>query len=78
MPTRGIDQASFTVTADFALDGIAAGQNLAARFQSKGDGIFELTLQKPLAKLDKGKLTVSVRDRQGNLSRIERTFSVRQ
>jgi hypothetical protein len=33
-------------------------------------------LKEPIAALEKGKLTVSVKDRQGNTSRIERTFSV--
>jgi hypothetical protein len=35
-----------------------------------------LTLAKPLTALLKGKLTVSVKDRQGNISRVERRFSV--
>jgi hypothetical protein len=30
----------------------------------------------PIAALEKGKLTVSVKDRQGNTTRIERSFSV--
>jgi hypothetical protein len=40
------------------------------------DGVWELALATPLTNLPKGKLTVSVKDRQGNTSRIERTFSV--
>jgi hypothetical protein len=67
---------SFEVTADFALDGVAAGQNLASRFQGKAPGIWELSLSKPLTELSRGKLTVSVKDRQGNLTRMERTFAV--
>jgi hypothetical protein len=38
--------------------------------------VWELRLAKPLTALERGQLAVSVRDRQGNLSRIERTFSV--
>jgi hypothetical protein len=38
--------------------------------------VWELKLGKPITDLAKGKLTVSVKDRQGNVSRIERTFSV--
>jgi len=74
----GLDMNSFHVSADFALDSAAAGENLAQKFRQKSDGVWELTLTSPLANLAKGKLTVSVRDRQGNTSRIERTFSVRK
>jgi hypothetical protein len=72
----GIDMDSFQVVADFALDGAAAGQNLASKFKAKTPGVWELTLAKPLTELPKGKLTVSVKDRQGNITRIERTFAV--
>src|SRR5207248_8592858 len=72
----GIDPASFHVAADFALDGVAAGVDLAARFKAKGDGVWELKLAKPITDLPAGKLTVAVKDRQGNLTRIERSFAV--
>jgi hypothetical protein len=72
----GLDMASFEVVADFALDGIAAGENLAKQFRSKSDGVWELSLSRPVAKLPRGKLTVSIRDNEGNRSRIERTFAV--
>jgi hypothetical protein len=72
----GLDMDSFRVVADFALDGVAAGQNLAPNFKGKTPGVWELALTKPLTELPNGKLTVSVKDRQGNLTRIERTFAV--
>jgi hypothetical protein len=72
----GLDAGSFEVTADFEMDGAAAGQNLAAKLKPKSPGVWELALGKPIAALAKGRLTVSVRDRQGNVTRIERTFSV--
>ena len=72
----GLDMDSFQVVADFALDGVAAGQNLAPKFKGKTPGVWELTLSRPLTELPKGKLTVSVKDRQGNITRIERTLSV--
>lgn len=72
----GLDLGSFTVTADFAIDGIPAGQNLAAKFKILPDNRWELKLANPLARLPKGKLTVSIKDKQGNLTKIERTFSV--
>ena len=72
----GLDMSSFQVVADFALDGMAAGQNLASKFKTKSPGVWELTLSKPLTKLARGKLKVSAQDRQGNTTRIERTFHV--
>jgi hypothetical protein len=72
----GLDMDSFQVVADFALDDVAAGKNLASKFKPKADGVWELQLSAPVRNLAKGKVTVSVKDRQGNISRIERTFSV--
>lgn len=73
----GLDMSSFTVTADFALDGVAAGENLASKFKPLEGNRWELKLDKPLAGLAKGRLIVSVKDKQGNLGRVERTFSVK-
>jgi len=64
------------VTADFPVNGIAAGENLASNFQTTAPGVWELKLKSPLATLPKGKLTVSVKDRQGNVNKIDRTFAV--
>ena len=72
----GLDPESFSVTADFEIEGVAAGANLAARFQQVSQGVWELKLAQSIGSLEQGKLTVSVKDRQGNTSRIERTFSV--
>jgi hypothetical protein len=72
----GLDLASFEVVADFAVNGVPAGQNLAPKFQAAGTGIHELKLSEPLT-VKRGKLTVSVKDRQGNVTRIERTFSAK-
>jgi hypothetical protein len=72
----GLDLDSFEVTADFAVDGHKPGDNLAALLKKTGDGIWELRLKKSVAELKKGKLVVSIKDREGNISRVERTFSV--
>jgi hypothetical protein len=69
----GLDPASFKVTADVAVDGIAAGTNLAPNFKVLSPGVWELKLSKPLAS---GRLSVEIRDRQGNTSRIERLYTV--
>jgi hypothetical protein len=73
----GLDMKSFEVVADFALDGVPAGQNLASKFRPKSQGVWELPLAQPLTDLKRGTIIVAVRDRQGNTSRIERTFSVK-
>ncbi len=72
----GLDMTTFQVTANVPVDGIAAGENLAPRFGAKSDGVWELTLKTPFTSVAKGELTVSVRDRQGNINRIVRSFSV--
>ena len=73
----GLDMKTFNVSADFAVNGVEAGKNLADHFRVKSQGVWELVLDRPTVKLDKGNLSVSVKDRQGNVSRIERTFSVK-
>jgi hypothetical protein len=72
----GLDMDSFTVTADCDVDGVPAGQNLASKFKPGAQGVWEMRLGKAITDLARGKMTVSVKDRQGNVSRIERTFSV--
>jgi hypothetical protein len=72
----GLDADSFQVVADFPIDGVAPGENLAKKFQALIDHRWELVLARPITELPKGRLTVSVKDRQGNTSRIERAFSV--
>ena len=72
----GLDMASFSVTADFALAGVKPGENLAEKFQALPGNRWELRLKEPIAALEMGRLTVSVKDRQGNTTRIERTFTV--
>jgi hypothetical protein len=72
----GLATDSFTVTADFEVDGAKPGTNLAQRFKEQSPGVRELKLGTPIEKLERGVVTVSVKDRQGNVTRIERTISV--
>jgi hypothetical protein len=72
----GLDMKTFHVTADFAINGRKAGENLADQFRVNSHGVWELVLDKSIANLPRANLTVSVKDRQGNVSRIDRTFSV--
>ncbi len=72
----GLDPASLTITADFPINGIAPGENLASHFKPQSQGVWELKLAQSPAPLARAQLTVSVKDKQGNLTRIERSFSV--
>jgi hypothetical protein len=74
----GLDLDSFRVTADFDLDGAAAGDNLASKFKALSGNRWELMLKKPIAAPPGGRLTVAVKDSQGNWSRVERTFGPRR
>jgi hypothetical protein len=53
---------------------LAAGENIASKFKPGTQGVWEWKLDKPLP--IGGVLTVSVADKQGNRTRIERTFTV--
>jgi hypothetical protein len=70
----GLDMKTFIVKADFPVDGIKAGDNLAPHFRSVNPGVWEYRLKTPLANLAAGIVTVSVRDRQGNRTQIVRTI----
>jgi hypothetical protein len=71
----GLEPQTLSVTADFAVDGASPGTDLAGRFKSANPGVWELNLENPIASLGRATLVVSIKDRQGNLARIERTFS---
>lgn len=71
----GIDAESLSVVADFAVNGTPAGENLGSQFQKTGDGILELKLAEPIPPGEHS-LTVSVGDRQGNRTVINRVFHV--
>ena len=75
--SSGLDEKSFQVLADFPVDGTPAGKNLVSQFKVVDPGVWELKLNRPITDLHRDKLTVSVQDLQGNVTRIERTFSVK-
>lgn len=72
----GLAPGSFEVTADFAIGSSPAGQNLAGRFVERSQGVWELSLAEPIEVIECGRLTVAIGDREGNVSRVERVFSV--
>lgn len=71
----GIVPGSLEVSADFAVNGLAEGTNLADEFETAGDGIFRLPLSQPLESGEHS-IVVSVRDEAGNVTRIRRKFAV--
>jgi len=72
----GIDAESLRVVADVPIDGVPAGENLAGKFRPTAPGVQEWELSRPVTKLASARLSVSVRDREGNTTRIDRRFSV--
>ncbi len=72
----GLEEGSLTITADFEIDGVPAGENLASRAKELSPGVRELIFNKPINRLERGTLLVSVRDRQGNVTKVGRTISV--
>ncbi len=73
----GLDLESLSVRADFEIDGVPTGGNLATRFKQTDPGVWEWKFTQAAPSRDKAKLTVSVQDKQGNVVRIERSFSIR-
>jgi hypothetical protein len=72
----GLDATPLRVVADFPVDGSPAGENLAKRFRPVTQGVWELKLSTPIAELKAGRLVVSVADRQGNVTIVDRRFSI--
>lgn len=72
----GLDLSTFKVTASVPLAGVNAGDNLAPKFQSTSTGIWELRLPSRPTLTARTELHVEVRDRTGNVARIDRGFSL--
>jgi len=72
----GLNPGNFRITADVEMDGTPAGTDLAPKFREKSQGVWEWRLAKPVMELPHGTLTMTVSDRQGNVTRVERTFTV--
>lgn len=72
----GLDRASFSVKASFAVNGKAAGTELAPDFtEQSGQYIWTLPLASPATSLANATITVKVKDNANNWQTIERTFS---
>lgn len=72
----GVDWSSLSITASVAVNGRAAGIELADLAGSGGDGIRTLTVNPPIAALADARFDVEIADVQGNVTRVARRFSV--
>ncbi len=72
----GLDRSSLSVSANFEINGHPAFTELADQFSETGDHIWTLDLTPPITDLHRGLLTVSVKDIRGNITRIDRRFSI--
>ena len=72
----GLDPESWSVTADFVVGGVAPGTKLAGALVETGDHVWSIVLREPIRELEDGTLSVEVSDQQGNVTRVERRFSM--
>jgi hypothetical protein len=71
----GIDHDSFSVTADFSIDGVSAGDDLASNFRKIEEGVYELKVDQ-MTEPGERSISISVKDCQGNITRMTRTFFI--
>jgi hypothetical protein len=74
----GVDLATLSVKADFVVAGRAKGAQLADLAVPVGDGIWEIAIGRALPATARARVQVSVKDRQGNVTRVDRRFSVKR
>lgn len=67
---------AIVVRADVGLAGRQPGTELADLFRPAGDGILSAVLNPPLERADGAHLRVEVADHQGNVTRVDRKFTV--
>jgi hypothetical protein len=72
----GVDLSSLSVRVDFSVAGRAPGQELKDLAQPNGDGIYAIALASPLAAARDAHVFIEVADNQGNVTRVNREFSV--
>jgi hypothetical protein len=72
----GISNATFSIKADFPVNGMAAGAELKAQGSFVAPGVFSIPLQSPISNLTTQHLTASVADVQGNTNSVTVRFWV--
>lgn len=74
----GLDLTSLHVSANFPVASFAPNENLASQFTTTTQGIWEWKLPTSVNLPDRGLLTVSVKDKQGNETHITRELLKRE
>lgn len=74
----GVDLTSVSLKSDVVIEGRPPGSELADMAQPAGEGIFAVELSTALREVDDARLYVEVADRQGNVTRVERRFSMHE
>ncbi len=72
----GLNVNSLSVIANFDVNGLPAGTELAGQLRPTNDHVWTLSLARPLQSLSNGLISVSVKDHQGNLTKTTRQFRV--
>jgi hypothetical protein len=74
----GLDMNSLSVKANFPLNGKQPGTELASFFIPQGpyDYIWTMALHPELTNLSSGEIAVSIKDKQGNITKVVRSFSI--
>lgn len=71
----GVDMATLSVTSTVAVNGRAAGAQLADLATQAGDGVYTIALAQPLKNVANAVLVVRIADKQGNITTVLREFS---
>ncbi len=72
----GLDLKSLSVKANFAINGKRAGTELAPLFAQTGDHIWTMRIGPAITDLRSGEITASIKDKQGNIAKVVRSFSI--
>ena len=72
----GLDRASLSVSANFEINGQPPSTELGPLFTETGDHVWTLSVSPPIVDLHRGQLNVSIKDTRGNITTVERTFSI--
>lgn len=71
----GIEPGSLSIRASFDVGGRPPGEELADLALDRGDGVWEILLGAPLPPLTDAEVAAEVRDLQGNVTRVVRSFA---
>jgi hypothetical protein len=74
--TSGVNPESFYVSLNVDVDGMAAGTNLATKFREQSQGVWVYELKTALASNAVIMMTARIADQQGNITTMERRFTV--